>query len=219
MRQPLRGFVLIMIKLLQTNKMLEQGYDTTQSQEYKDLIYGFSLAEKDNNFERKKINNYLLSKEYDGVSSVIWEIPYEINFAISMMNSIEHDINGSKINDYESNEGVKNIYLNIFPSNNKSYCIWSWIKENSNVYQEFANQFIQLETKDKVNYLNNQMPRWSDAIIISPKLWNKWDREIQESLIAQSNLDFLYRDLEEKELGFSYQYMDTPWDFFKELLE
>ena len=70
--------------------------------------------------------------------------------------------------------------------------------------------------KDKVNYFDNYLPRWSDSIVISPILWNKWGDDIQQALIAHSNFEVLYRALEEDEIGFAYQYMDTPWNFFED---
>lgn len=75
---------------------------------------------------------------------------------------------------------------------------------------------MALNTKDRENYLNNQLPRWTDSIIISPRLWNKWGSPMQEALVAHANFDPLYRMMEKEESMLAYEYMDTPWDFFDE---
>lgn len=68
------------------------------------------------------------------LSSYIWEIPNEISFAVSMMTELEYDIWGEKINDLLNDDETKKIYLNIFPVQGKSFCIWSWLKLNDEVY-------------------------------------------------------------------------------------
>lgn len=77
---------------------------------------------------------------------------------------------------------------------------------------------MMLSMEDRINYFNNQLPRWSDSIIISPRLWNKWGERIQQALIMHANFDTLYRAREEEEQDFAYQYKDTPWDLFEDII-
>lgn len=72
-----------------------------------------------------------MEEKFDVISSVIWEIPYEVSFAVSMMTELEHDIKGNKLNDMMSDEPTAKIYLNIFPTEGKSLCIWSWLEDNN----------------------------------------------------------------------------------------
>lgn len=197
--------------------MVSKGYDIPQNDEFHDLLNGFKMAECDNEKEKAIFDKYLLENVYDKLSFCIWEIPYEISFAVSMMHGLEHDIKGKQLNNYQNDDSIKNIYLNIFPSLSKSYCIWSWLKTYDDVYMDFSKQFMALSISDKQNYFNNQLPRWSDSIIISPHLWNKWGSGTQEALIAHANFDVLYRMMEEEEIGFAYEYMDTPWNLFDSL--
>lgn len=113
---------------------------------------------------------------------------------------------------------TKSIYLNIFPITGKSICIWSWPKDADDFYKPFLTQFIGLNIMDRQNCLNNQMPRWTDAIIISPRLWDKWGKGIQEAFIAHANFHIFYREMEKEENGFAYKYMDTPWNFFDNMM-
>ena len=186
----------------------------SNSSEQKEFIRGLLLGQRDNEQKKLFFDRCLIEKCYSDISFIIWEIPYEVQFAVSSMLELEHDILGQSLNDLTSDQATESIYLNIFPGAGKSFCIWSWPKNSDNFYMPFSKQFMELGIKDRENYLNNQMPRWTDAIIISPRLWNKWGSGIQEALVSHANFDVLYRQMEKETLSFAYQYMDTPWDFF-----
>lgn len=195
-------------------KMLEKGYDLSQSDNFRKFFYGLKLALDDNNREKEKFDTALLNENYNIIHSWCWEIPYEISFAISMMTEIEHDILGNIINDIANDTDLKKIYLNIFPCQGKSYCIWSWLSDNDAAYQPFIKQFSDLSIRDRENYFNNNLPRWSDSIIISPRLWKKWGAQVQESFIAHANFDMLYRQMEKETGDYMYSYAETTWNLF-----
>lgn len=203
---------------IQTEKMFKRGYDVAKSDDFIDYLTGLKLGSMDNEKEKQLFDIALLKERYDDISSWIWEIPYEISSAVSMMTELEHDINGEEINNLEIDNDLKKIYLNIFPADGKSFCIWSWLNRHDDTYKEFAEQFSKLDIKDRENYFNNNLPRWSDSIIISPRLWNQWGSGIQESLIAHANFDVLYRAMEKENKDYAYTYMDTPWSFFENIL-
>lgn len=200
---------------IQYKRMYEQGYNLKLSQNFRNYEKGLNLALKDNESEKSVFDELLIKGDYDKCNYCVWEIPYEVKFAVSMMHELEHDINGQQINDLESGISVKKIYLNIFPANLKSFCIWSWLKVNDDEFVNFTEQFMDLSISDRKNYLNNQLPRWTDSIVISPRLWDKWGLEIQQALIAHANFDFIFRTMEEEKHDYKYHYMDTPWDFFE----
>ena len=199
---------------IQIEKMFEKGYDLFKSEDFSVYFGALKMGLSDNMVEKRTFDEALLEEEYDVINYSIWEIPYMIEFAISMMNELEHDIYGNRINDMESAEPLKNIYLNIFPSGEKSYCIWSWLKIYDEYFIPFTKQFADLEEIDRKNYLNNNIPRWSDSVVISPRLWSKWGKQVQQALIAHANFDVLFRQIEDETNMHSYEYMDTPWDFF-----
>lgn len=171
------------------------------------------LGHFENETTLKRFNGYIQDNDYESVSSYVWTIPYEIRFAVSSMLTIEHDVNGNMINNIKSFQPLKSIYLNIFPGNKKSYLIWTWESKHV-ILEQFVKQFGSLKDVDKENYLNNNLPRWTDAIVISPELWDKWGYPIQESIVSHSNFGILYRAMEEELDSFAYEYADTPWNFF-----
>ena len=199
---------------IQYEKMFAQGYNMSRSEDFSDYLTGLKLGLEDNEKEKQVFDTALLSENYGAISYSIWEMPYEISFAISMMHELEYDIQGNRINDLLHNDNVYSIYLNIFPAENKSYCIWSWLKDNDVIFTKFIEQFSALEISDRENYFNNNLPRWSDSIVISPRLWNSWGDGIQQALLTHANFDLLYRALEAEENMHAYEYMDTPWNLF-----
>ncbi|MCD5452255.1 YecA family protein [Lactobacillus delbrueckii] len=90
--------------------------------------------------EKNKFDVALLEENYS-----IWKIPYEVDFAISMMNQPSYDLEGNQINDITGKSSLKNVYLNIFQYNGSSFCIWSWCKDIDNTYSKFVEQFLDLE--------------------------------------------------------------------------
>ena len=199
---------------IQFEKMFSKGYDMSKSDDFLDYLTGLKMGYNDNEIEKEKFDKALLGESYGIINTLVWEIPYEIHFAISMMNELEHDILGNKINDLEKDDYTKKIYLNVFPSQGRSFCIWSWLHENDCVYKPFSEQFSSLGISDRENYLNNNLPRWSDSIIISPRLWKKWGKQIQESFIAHANFDDIYRQMEKETGDYKYSYAETPWNLF-----
>lgn len=198
-------------------KMFKQGYDLTKSDDFIEYLTGLKLGLEDNEKEKQLFDDALLNDQYDVISSWIWELPYEISSAVSMMTEIEYDIYGKQINNLGKDIDVKNIYLNIFPAHGKSFCIWTWLNTYDSSYKAFTEQFSKLDIKDRENYFNNNLPRWTDSIVISPRLWNKWGSGIQEGLIAHANFDILYRQLEKEDNNYAYVHMDTPWNFLEDM--
>ncbi|MGL5271020.1 MAG: YecA family protein [Selenomonadaceae bacterium] len=203
--------------VLLEDKMQQKGYSFPRPQGYCDLMNSYELAVEDNDAEKELFDKCLINADFEGISCQIWEIPYEIEFAISMMHGLEYDIDGNEINDYLVESPIKNIYLNIFPGDKKSYCVWSWLKNNDVSYMDFSRKFMMLSVEERKNYLNNQMPIWSDSIIVSPRLWNKWGDQIQQSLITHANFDVIYQAMAKENSMHTYRYMDTPWNFFEDV--
>lgn len=202
---------------IQYKKMYERGFDLSSSEDFSLFEKGLDLGIKDNEKEKQVFDESLLNEAYGEVSFCIWELPYEVQFAVSMMHEIEHDINGRQINNLETDINLRKLYLNIFPADSKSFCVWSWLKDNNIKFLEFSEQFMKLDIVDRENYLNNELPRWTDSIIISPRLWDKWSKGVQEALMAQANIDLLLRAMEEETSDYKYVYSDTPWNFFEKL--
>ena len=80
------------------------------SDDFLDYVTGLQLGLQDNEKEKHIFDQALLAENYNAISYFIWEIPYEVNFAISMMHELEYDINGNRINDLLHSDEVYSIY-------------------------------------------------------------------------------------------------------------
>lgn len=105
--------------------------------------------------------------------------------------------------------------MNIFPADNKSYCIWSWLTDDDTIFSVYTKQFMALSVTNRQNFLNNKLPIWTDSLVISPTLWKKWRKPIQEALITHANFDKIYFAMELEHGGQPYYYIDTPWNLFE----
>jgi len=200
---------------IQIQNMEKQGYKVSEENS---IFAAFNIGLIDNEIEKQQMDNILLNENYDDISFWLWEIPYEISFTVSMMHELEHNISGEEINNLLNIDlDVKKIYLNIFPANGKSFCIWSWRKIHDDSYKKFTEQFSKLDIKDRENYLNNKLPLWSDSIFISPKLWDKWGKTVQESLIIHANSSLIYQTFQQEDSYYTYESNESSWDFFQDI--
>ena len=198
--------------VLQQKRLMEKGF--SPNDDGKVYLDYMRLGLKDNEHEKTLFDKALLAKDYSTLNYIVWELPYEVLFTVSMSHELDYDIVGNELNDVYSKEPLKKIYLNIFPAEGKSFCIWSWLKIHDSLFAPFATQFLKLDTIDKENYLNNNLPRWSDSVIISPALWSKWGEPIQQAYITHANFTPLYIQTEKETGQHAYEYMYTPWNLF-----
>lgn len=197
--------------------MAARGFELPDIEESRLWLKGLELGLSDNAIKKNEFDDALLNNKYDSVCYCIWELPYEVHFAVSMQYEPSFDILGNPISDYESDEYLPSIFLNIFPAEGKSFCIWSWLATDNDVFCHFAEQFMALAVVDRENYLNNKLPAWTDSIVISPTLWNKWGENIQQALITHANFGGIFQVHEIEDGGHPYEYMDTPWNLFEPL--
>ena len=196
--------------------MFDSGFPLPDTDESRLFLNGLSLGLADNAIKKKILDAALLNGDYDSVCSCVWELPYEVQFAVSMQYEPSFDILGKPIGDYKSEECLPSIFLNIFPTDGKSFCVWSWLAVDNDIFSPFAEQFMTLAVVDRENYLNNKLPAWTDSIVISPTLWKKWGEKVQQALITHANFGGLFQAHEKEDGGYPYEYMDTPWNLFEQ---
>ena len=96
--------------------MAAKGYSSSS-----EFIDALVLGINDNKVKKSLFDTALLNDDFSLINYCIWEIPYEISFAVSMQYEPTFDLAGNQINDYEHDEILKSIYLNVFPADGKSY--------------------------------------------------------------------------------------------------
>ena len=195
------------------NSMDNSGFVSGNYEEVEREREAILLGVADNDERKQIFDQALISGRYDIIDFCIWEIPYELQIALSMMNELQFDLEGKAINAGHSQGLPKSIFLNIIPSDGKTLIIWSWLKDDPE-YGEFVRQFMNLPESDRFNYLNNRIPIWTDSLVMSPFLWESWGNQVQEAYIMQMNFDIFIQQHELEDGGHAYEYMETPWDLF-----
>lgn len=119
--------------------MYERGYDMAASDGFRLFETGLKLGAEDNKKEKLVFDRSLLNRAYDKINFCIWELLYEVEFAVSMMHELEYDIYGHQINDHETDIDLKKIYLNIFPANSKSFVYGHGLQKTTMIMKSFQN--------------------------------------------------------------------------------
>lgn len=91
--------------------MSARGFELPDTEEAHLWMNGLALGLADNSSKKNTFDQALLSNHFDIVRSCIWEIPYEVQFAVSMQFEPTYDIQGNLIGDYEKDEHLRSIYL------------------------------------------------------------------------------------------------------------
>ena len=71
------------------------------------------------------------------------------------------------------------MYITIFPEQDKSYIILSCLKSDYNIYKNFFEQLNSADINKIKHYFSLVLPLYSENIVISPRLWERWSEEQQ----------------------------------------
>lgn len=196
-----RAFALEYHKKMEATKMVKNTFSKVPKSAIKsgfvNIIKGHELAIQDNQKIKDIFDRSINNNEFDILENIVWKLDYEIDFSTTSMFALEYDLEGNLLNDITSTEEerMKNIFLTIFPEDNKSYIILSWLKEDGETYKNFKEQVKELKNEEVITFFNNLIVNNTENIAISPRLWNKWSVDIQNEVKSQFMMDFtIFRD-------------------------
>jgi hypothetical protein len=137
---------------------------------------GMQLAVNDLDPVKQQFDKALLDKNYDILTSLVWEFNQKVNFAGTGFEAMTRDLMGNKIQDLLNLDVLaKHIFVMVFPEEDKTYCIISWLKENDELFSVYHKQLLELNEQQKKNYINNLLPMISENIAINPDSWERWE--------------------------------------------
>ena len=173
------------VKLQQT--ILGKRPSLMGNSEIDEMFSGDKLAVSDLEECKKIFDRAIVNKEYDVLTSIVWEFEKTINFAASGFTVLCNDLKGNTIQDLRNiNISMKHVFFTIFPEGDKSFCILSWLKSEEDIFEEYKKQLLQLKHNEKITYLNNLIPMEAENIVIKPSSWDllqKYQKEEFGSLI------------------------------------
>ncbi|MCM3342517.1 SEC-C metal-binding domain-containing protein [Paenibacillus sp. MER TA 81-3] len=154
----------------------------------------------------------LLTAQYNILSSVVWEMPFPINFAASGFEAPTTDLQGNKLqNLLDVRTLAKHTFVIVFSEENKTYCIFSWLKDNDELFFGYRQQLEALDQQQRQNYINNTLPIISENIALNPESWDRMEQSKKDEFGM-----LLWGMAELSELsGHSYNRLETPtFDLF-----
>ncbi len=178
-----------------------------------EIFTGYHLAFDDFELEKSIFDKAIINKQYDILTSVIWEFNQQINFTGSGFEAMDYDLKGNKIQSLsDRNNNMKHIFVTIFCENDKTYCIIAWLKENDNLFKNYKNQLNKLNEQQRKNYINNLLPMISENIAINPGSWDKLEQYQKEEF---GSIIFGMESLG-KAFGYNWNRLTPPsYDLFK----
>lgn len=125
-------------------------------------------------------DNALKNKQFDGLETMVFEIPVEIKFANYMTISPPFDIEGKKVRAIEKKtKRLKFMFFTSFPIDGKSYILISALKDDMKYFSDYFQKMRTAPLSLIKYYINVLIPLYSQNLIISPSLWNKWSEKAQ----------------------------------------
>ena len=151
-------------------------------------IYGYRVAEfdlADCKTEYELFKDDYQNSNYENLVTIHRTLNYEVEFAISSACAVQDDLLGNEINDIFSIEAelIPNIYINIFPVQNKTSIILSYHKNYEHVYKEYFEQIQALSDSDLEEYLNFLIINYTENVFFSPRLIDAMGEPEKETLL------------------------------------
>lgn len=136
---------------------------------------------------KKHFDSEILSGTYNGIVTCVITIPERINFANYAFIAPDYDLNGKRIR--HTFKGLMHrIAITAFPEETKSYILLSCLSSEKHIYAKFFEQ-INSVPLDKIKYYFSMiLPLYSENMVLSPTIWNKWDDERKMAFTFYANL-------------------------------
>ena len=136
---------------------------------------------------KNHFNSEILAGTYNGIETCVITIPERIKFANYAFIAPDYDLNGKRIK--HTIKGVMHrIAITAFPEDKKSYILLSCLSSEKNIYAQFFEQIDNASLEKIKFYFSMMLPLYSENMVISPALWNKWDDEMKIAFTFYANL-------------------------------
>ena len=143
---------------------------------------GFDMAVADYEEEKKIFDRALIDKDYNVLTSVVWEFDGFSNFAATGAEAPIFDFLGNQIQDLLNlSISVRHIYTCVFPENGKTYAIIAWLKEYDALFSTMKEKLDSLTEEEKKNYINNTIAITTDNLVIKPSSWDAMPRKSKQA--------------------------------------
>ena len=154
--------------------LLSKRPSLSRNSKFESPFKGMHLAINDLEPVKRKLDAALINKQYDTLTSIVWEFDGFSKFAASGFEAPTTDLEGTPIqNLLDFSIPACHIFYSVFPQNDSTYVIIAWLRENDELFSGIKQQLSGLSTEERKNYINNTLPICTENIAINPSSWDK----------------------------------------------
>lgn len=162
---------------------------------------------------RELFDNALINNDYSKIVSEVFELPFFYPIACSSSFYLDFDFEGNMIP--HSEERMENVFITLLPakSQNKSYFIFSYFTEDSNLYEKVSNQ---LKTRNNLKLdISILIGAHAENVYFEPIYYDTFIKDTEEDIYAllfETQMDHGFvNNKNEIVHGFSY----TPSEYLQ----
>lgn len=132
-------------------------------------------------------DEHLLTSDYSGLCTCAVMIPYQVKFASYSYIAIDFDLNGKKI--HNTIKGVKHrLSVTVIPEEKESWILLSCLQSEETIYARLFSQLRSFSVEKIILFFAYLLPLYSENIVLSPSLWESWDKTKQKAYTYYANL-------------------------------
>jgi hypothetical protein len=150
----------------------------------RELISNYNIGYKAGTNELEKIRTYfnhnLSERNYRSMCSITLVLNKEYPLVASSTFKLEEDPVGKIVNDFDNLKSKpKPLFLNIFPQNNKTFCVISWRRVDKKAYASM--QLLAKYSKDRLKILiSNILVTYVENFAVNPTYWDRLNQKTHE---------------------------------------
>jgi hypothetical protein len=99
-----------------------------------------------------------------------------------------YDIEGKLVNNFTKYDETPNyVFLNVFPTKNKTYLFCSTLKLQAEKLKSVIAPFAELETEKLYDYLSEVILKYIENVVVSPNYWQRFSGEKKTAITKYFN--------------------------------
>ena len=135
-------------------------------------------------------------RNFDIISSKIFQLPYESLLAVNACFSIEYDFQENLINDLtDTSKRPAPIFLNIFPNDGITFILFSWLSEDWETYKSIISKLETFTSIQIEIFFSNLIICHCEKFFISPSKYSQMPKKIRRLFVLQY-MNTLMKDFE-----------------------
>lgn len=148
---------------------------------------GYNFSERDLEYCKKVLDEAIIAGNYNIINTIALQFNGATKVAVCSGFYLEYDLEGNRLNNMASPDRLKMLILNIFPQNNTTFALFSWLREDNDFYEVFKQQLLSLGSSEQLQFLNNLIPNHCINVAIGPDLWDSFALSEQEEFLIILN--------------------------------